>query len=373
MDRTDVLIVGAGAVGCATAYFLAKEGVEVTVLEGNTVAYGASGFAMGLLSPLSGAGIPGPLEELSQEGFRMHRDLAEELKEVSGVDYHAHSHDSLYLAFAQDRLQDLEALERYSGKVEGVSCRWLDGSQAVELEPRLSGNVVRALLVEGAWLLEAYDYTRALAQGAEKCGATIRHGRVQGLKRSGANIEVHMEDGSIEAQKVVLAMGPWTGAVQGWLGLPVPVYPLKGQILRLELPGTAFDYTLHYGSSYAGSKPDGTVWIGTTEETVGFDDQPTEEARARILREVARFLPVVEEGRLVRQTACLRPVTPDGLPIIGQVHGWDGVYMATGAGRKGILLSPSMALATAQLITRGKSELSVDIFSPTRFARIPAD
>ena len=372
MDRTDVLIVGAGAIGCGTAYFLAKEGVKVTVVEGNTVAYGASGYAMGLLSPLSGAGIPGPLEELSQEGFRMHRDLAEELKEVSGVDYNAHSRDSLYLAFIQDQLQDMEALERYSGKVEGVSCRWLDGSQVVELEPRVSNNVIKALLVSGTWLLESYDYTRALAQGAEKCGATIRHGMVQGLRRSGSNIEVRMEDGSIEAERVVLAMGPWTGAVQGWLGLSVPVYPLKGQILRLELPGPTLDCTLHHGGNYAGSKPDGTVWIGTTEETVGFDDQPTEEARAQILREVAYFLPVVEEGRLVRQTACLRPVTSDGLPIIGQVPGWDGVYMATGAGRKGILLSPSMALATTQLITRGECELSVDIFSPARFARIPA-
>ena len=372
MERTDVVIVGGGAMGCATAYFLAKAGIKVTVLESNAVAFGASGYAMGLLNPISGAGIPGPLEELSREGFMMHCDLAGELKEAGGIDYRAQRRDSIHPAFTDEDVRDLEAMARYSDRVEGVSCRWLDGPEVRSLEPRVSEGVSRALLLEGTLLLESHDYTQALARGAEKYGATIRQARVQGLKRSGDILEVGIEDGSIEAERVVLAMGPWAEAAQEWLGLPIPVYPLKGQILRLELPDPPLQRSLHHGDNYVGSKPDGLVWAGTTEEEEGFDDRPTEEARAKILREVVAFFPAVEQGRLVLQTACLRPVTPDGLPILGQVPGWDGVYLATGAGRKGILVSPSMARATAELITTGRSELAVDIFSPGRFVQAPS-
>ncbi|MCZ6535272.1 MAG: FAD-dependent oxidoreductase [Dehalococcoidia bacterium] len=370
METSDVVIVGGGAVGCATAYFLAKDGVKVTVLEKDTVAGAASGYAMGLLSPLSGAGIPGPLEELSLVGFLMHRDLVGELKEATGLEYHAHPKDSIYLAFSDEEAEALGAIEDYSSKVDGVSCRWLNGAEIRTFEPRVSEAVPRGLLVEGTWLLEADEYTRALAKGAEGYGAIFRENEVTGLKRSGGNLRVQTEGGVIEAEKVVLAMGPWTGAVQEWFDLPVPVSPLKGQILRMEIPGPPMRCSLHYNSNYAGSKPDGLVWIGTTEERVGFDDQPTEEAKVKIIKEVAIFFPPVTEGRLVRQTACLRPVSSDGLPIIGQVPGWDGVYLSTGAGRKGIILSPSMGKVTADLVAKGQSEISVDIFSPGRFMPI---
>lgn len=373
MDRTDVLIIGAGAVGCATAYFLAKEGLKVTVIESNTVAFGASGYAMGLLAPLSGAGIPGPLEELSLEGFRMHLKLADELMEASGIPYNAQARDSFYLAFTDDQLSDLESLERYSRKVEGISCHWMNGPEILELEPRVSNRVTKALLVKGTWLLDSYHYTRALAEAARKIDVTICHDKVHGLKKNGTTIQVITDNGLIETPKVVLSMGPWTGIAQEWLGLPVPVYPLKGQILHLELPGPNLDWTLHHGSNYAGSKSDGTLWIGTTEECMGFDDQPTVAAKDQILTEVASFFPAVQEGRLVNQTACLRPVTSDSLPILGEVPGWNGVYLSTGAGRKGILLSPAMALATTELVTTGRCKLSVDIFSPARFACTPAE
>ncbi len=367
MDTGDVIVIGGGAVGCAAAYFLAKDGARVTLLEKDAVASAASGYAMGLLSPLSGAGIPGPLEELSLQGFYAHRDLAAELKEATGVDYHARPQDSLNLAFSEEDARGLEVIADYCQKVDGVSSRWLDGSDVMALEPRISPSVWKGLLIEGAWLLDADLYTRALAEAARRLGADVRQARVTGLKRSGSNLSVQTSDGSLEAGSVVLALGPWAGDASSWLGVPVPISPLKGQILRMDIPGPPPACSLNYASNYAGAKADGLVWIGTTEERVGFDDRPTEEARAAILRSVAAFFPPVAEGTVARQTACLRPVAPDGLPIIGGVAGWDGVYLATGAGRKGIVLSPSMGRAAADLVLEGRSRLPVDAFSPARF------
>ena len=368
MDRTEIAIVGGGAIGCATAYYLAREGADVTLIESAAIAGAASGFAMGLLSPLSGAGIPGPLEELSREGFFMHRDLAGELRETTGVDYHAEPRDSIYLASTEQEAQALAALARYSQSIDGVTCQWVDTRGILELEPRVSPGVHGGLLVRGTWILEAYDYTMALAQAAELSGVKITYGKVRGLKRLLSGYQVQMDAEAIEAKKVVLAMGPWMGLAQRWLGIPIPINPLKGQILRIDLPGGPMRCTIHdENGNYAGSKPDGLVWIGTTEEQVGFDDEPTQEARQRILRDVATFLPAVKEAAVVKQTACLRPVSTDGLPIIGEAPGWRGVYLSTGAGRKGIILSPSMGLATAEMVMKGQSRFSLDIFSPARF------
>ena len=305
MKNSDIVIVGGGAVGCATAYFLAKAGAKVTVLEKEKVAYGASGYAMGLLSPLYGLGIPGPLEGLSLEGFLMHRQLAPELLETTGIDYHAHSKDSIYLAFSDGEAEGLKGIEAYSERVDGVSCRWLDGPAVMAVEPRVSQAVYRGMLVKGTWLLDADLYTQALAQGARAYGAEFRDDAAVGLKRLAKGATVQTGGGDIKADAVVLAMGPWTGEVEGWLGVPVPVSPLKGQILRMVVEGPPMECSIHYNSNYVGPKADGLVWVGTTEERVGFDNAPTEEARVSH----------IEGGRNLLSTGNFgQSGTSDGLP-----------------------------------------------------------
>ncbi len=370
MKNTDVIIVGGGAVGCATAYFLSKAGAKVTVIEKNRIAFGASGYAMGLLSPLYGQGIPGPLESLSLNGFLMHRQLVEELVDSTGVDYHAHTRDSIYLSLSDEDEENLKNIASYSGNVDGVSCQWLTGPELRDAEPRVTPAAERGMLVSGTWVLEADKYTEALVAGAKLHGATLLDQSVTGLERRSKGAVVQTDQGDIEADAVILAMGPWTGDAEKWLGVPVPVGPLKGQILRMDVGGPAMTCSIHYASNYAGPKADGLTWIGTTEERVGFDNEPTMEARQHIIQEVGEFFPPVLTGRVVRQTACLRPVAPDGLPVIGPVPGWEGVYLSTGAGRKGIILSPSMAKLTADMALGRTDEAAMAPFSPGRFSSI---
>ena len=177
-----------------------------------------------------------------------------------------------------------------------------------------------------------------------------------------------LESGEVSCEKLVLAMGPWMGQAASWLGFPVPITPLKGQILRLEVDGPPLEHAVYRGGGgYISSKSDGLVWAGTTEEEVGFDDHPTPEARVEIMKRTLEVMPELEGARVALQTACLRPVAEDGLPIIGTAPGWEGVYLATGAGRKGILLGAGMAKATADLVMRGRTPLPIAPFSPARF------
>lgn len=366
---TDVVIVGAGVVGCATAYLLARKGVKVTLIEKNDVGSCASGFAAGLLNPLHGHGIAGPLDTIAQASFRMHAGLIQDVKEETGVDPQPREIPSIWVAKRDDEVKELQELLQLAQRMEGFQARWLNGSDVRSLEPRVAGGVLGGVCVEGTMQVACYQYTLALARAAEKHGATIRLGDVEGLKHTGRDVSgVRAEGELVACGRVVLAMGPWTVQSEQWLGIRVPVSPLKGQILRLEQAGRPLEHEFYWsGGGYVSPKADGLVWAGTTEEQVGFDDQPTPEARDAIMRDATEIIPALAEARLALQTACLRPASVDGLPILGEVTGWEGVYLATGAGRKGILLAPIMAQAIADMITTGRTALPVQPLSPGRF------
>ena len=207
-----------------------------------------------------------------------------------------------------------------------------------------------------------------MAGAAERLGATIRHGNVMGLNRQGPKVtSVEIEGETLACDRVVVATGPWSGAAGSWLGVKIDVRPLKGQILRLRAPGAPFHCSIGWAANYATTKPDGLLWTGTTEEDVGFDESPTASGRDSIMRSLLKMIPSLTEAQLVQQTACVRPLSSDGLPVLGPVEGWEGVYIATGAGRKGILLGPAMGRATADMITKGSPDIPTEALGHGRF------
>ena len=369
-ESAEVVIVGGGIVGCATAYFLAKQGVRATLLEREAVGSCASGFAAGLLNPLNGVGIPGPLEPLTLESYRMHLGLTVEVKAETGIDPESRDMSCIWLAFDEAETAEFDGRFQLAERVDSFSGRRLDTRELASLEPRISPQVVGAMCLEHIRQVSSYQYTMALATAAEKHGATVRQATVRGLTQANGRVSgVLLNDGQISSDRVIIAMGPWTGEVTDWLGLAVPVGPLKGQIVRLDLPGSPLKHVLYRsGGGYIAPKPDGTIWTGTTEERVGFDNEPTPEARQGIMKAAIEVMPALADAKVVLQTACLRPVSEDGLPIIGGVPGWDGLYLATGAGRKGILLAPAMAQAVVDLVVSGRTDHPIGAFSPGRFS-----
>jgi glycine/D-amino acid oxidase-like deaminating enzyme len=168
----------------------------------------------------------------------------------------------------------------------------------------------------------------------------------------------------------VLALGPWSAEASDWIGVPINVRPLKGQILRLQAPGPAIECSVGWGHHYATTKTDGLVWAGTTEEEAGFDEESTDAARDEIGAALLRMLPAMADAQVVHQTACLRPVASDGLLVLGRVPALDQVYVATGGGRKGILYGPAMGQAIADLVLARDPHVALDAFAPGRFASV---
>ena len=369
--NTDVVIIGGGAAGCSAAYYLSLAGVKATVVEREGIGTQASGFSAGGLNPLEGTNIPGPLGPLAIESFRMHRQLWSELKDSTGIDYEGRVIDLVKVAFQDSDLPEMEESLRLfnAAQDDGFSAQWLERQELLELESRISPAAIKGLFARGNAALDSYKYTLALAQAAQAKGAQFPSGTVRGLRTSGGQVTgVLLEGQELGCGQVVLAAGPWSREAEAWLNISLPVDPLKGEILRLELPGGPLSQDFSGGGGSLHPKPDGLVWCGTTEEWLGFDKNISESARQSIMRGVTTLMPQIADARLSLQTACLRPVTPDWLPIIGRAPGWDNVYLTTGAGKKGILLSPAMGKATADLITEGQASLSIESCNPQRFA-----
>jgi glycine oxidase len=358
VSKYDAVIVGGGIAGCLTAYLLAKEGLKVTVLEADSVGSHASGFAFGEMGDLEGAGIPDPLLDFSLWCNRRHRTLAEELKEVSGIDDQFRNIKRITLALDEDDARHLKGALDWQQKVKDYNPQWLEASEVLKVEPRVNPECLGGVYVENASSVEPYRYTLAAAQAAERLGVEIVLRRVNGLLMQGDRCSgVTLDNGQIQGDIVVLALGPWSGLASQWCGVNVPVIPLKGQMLRLRHPGEPLKSSLHYGMSYASSKPDSLIWAGTTEERVGFNEETTPAARDKIMGELLNIAPYLSEAELVQQTACLRPWSDDGMPIVCRVPGWQNLYLGTGAGRKGILWSTGMCHGLVDLILGRRSQV----------------
>ena len=363
-----VVIVGGGVVGLSVAYFLGRAGVASTVLERDTIGSHASGFALGGLSPVTGSGVDPVLEAMAFDGMRIHAELGAELPAETGLDTEYGHKPLLTLAFDEAEVRaGVAAVERQQ-QYDGYSVRWLEQREARAIEPRISDDALGGVHVEGSARVDPYRFSLALAAAAERLGVSIRKGEVTGLEQqSGRVTGVSVGGETLPCEQVVIASGPWSVDASEWLGFRLHVGPLKGQILRLRVPGPPLECTVGWNGNYATSKPDGLLWAGTTEEEVGFDETPTEEARDLILASLDRLLPSLGDVDLVRQTACLRPVTPDRLPLLGHAPGVEGVFVATGAERKGILFGPSMGRITADILTTGASDIPTAAFAPARF------
>jgi glycine oxidase len=230
------------------------------------------------------------------------------------------------------------------------SGRWLDAAECGKLEPALSQEALGAMLIEHAHLTPP-RFVRALARAAAAHGAEI----CEGTPATGFRIEgeqaraVRTTNVDIPADWIVIAAGPWSREVASTAGVDVEVRPQRGQLAALDPGPIILRRSVFWSHGYLVPKGDGTIIAGGTEEDAGFDDRPTVDGVATLLRLAARLVPALASASLQRVWAGLRPVTPTGEPIVA-TSAVGNVVVATGHHRKGILLAPLAARQVADLI-----------------------
>ena len=371
-SATDVVIIGGGIAGCSAAYYLAQNGITSTIIEREDIASQASGYNAGGLNPLEGYGWPDPLLPMALQSFRLHQELWRQIPEETGIDYHGRFSSILKVAFAEDELPDLrDTLATFNGTTEpGFSAEWLEREDVLAMEPRVSPDIIGGVRAVGNGALDGQEFTQALAAAAVNRGSNVVSTSAIGLRLGNGRVEsVVTSDGEISCAALLIAAGPWCRTAEQWLDIAIPVDPLKGQIIRLQPDGPGLAYELIGAGSSMYAKTDGLIWCGATEEEAGFDLSLTEEAREQILKNAVRLVPSLANATIAKHTACLRPVTPDWVPIVGPAPGWDNVYISAGGQKKGILLGPAMGKGVADLIASGQSDISLKGCDPGRFTR----
>jgi glycine/D-amino acid oxidase-like deaminating enzyme len=366
-SNTDVIVIGGGIAGCSAAYFLATDGLSVTLIEKDGVAAHASGFAFGVLLPPVFDDPADPTSALMRESMRLHLEIATELVEAGE---HVRREKAAVLLAGDDQTADqFREIYRSRGSLAG-DVRWLEYGELTHIEARLSPDVQGGVYLGRAAEIDPFQFSNALWSSAKHRGATMVKAEVSAIRVDGdAGVTVIAGGESYHAEKVIVAAGPWSSRLLAEVGATVPVTPLKGQIVRLNAPGPEIRVSLWWGDgNYAASKPDGLLWCGTTEESVGFDEETDAPAREAILSSAKSVLPFLEDATVVQQTACLRPVSADGLPIVGALREDSRIVMATGGGRNGIALGPGLGKAAAEIASGRESAFDISRLGPSRFS-----
>lgn len=377
----DAIVIGGGITGCATAYYLSSNDLSVALIEKDSLAAHASGFAFGSLHTRFEPPPAGPpIEWFRSEAIDLHHELAQTLPEITGTDYHFKEKAALVLAFddmdvAQLKPTGAAAFLRDDWPADRQDVRWLAYGELSHIDARVSTDVIGALYLGGQTEISPGELTRSLWAAAEKNGATLINTEASNINvRNGSVTGVTSVEGvTYPTNAVVLAAGAWSLNLikqsEGTAHLNLPVMPLKGEILRYDLGDEPpVPVSLWWGSDYASSKPDGLLYVGTTHDNAGFNEQPSDLGRDEIRTSAERALPFLATKKIAKQTACLRPASPDGSPIIGNMPDIEGLVVATGAGPIGIELGPAIGKLAAD-IAMGENGLGTKYagFSPERF------
>ena len=369
-QATDVVIIGGGVSGCSIAYQLSKAGVRVTVLERAEVAAEASSAAAGLLAP--GGVLTGPAagRELFLASWSITADVIAEIEEASGIQVEYQQTGALHTITNADE----EAQERKYARVwqdYGLAVTWLKGAEVREYEPLLNPSIDAALYIPHATSIRPRLVTQAYAEAARRQGADIREQtEVTGFEHSSGKVTgvQTAQGGTIGCDSVIVATGAWSEQIGDWLGLNIPVFPARGQILSLKQPAKPLKHTIFGEDLYVVPKVDNTIYVGATIERVGFDKSNTAGGLAWLLSRAIRLLPELEHAALERIWAGLRPLSKDSYPILGKAPGWQNVILATGHGAGGFELSAITGKTIAELITTGHVSAVIQPFGLERFS-----
>ena len=364
---SDFLILGGGVIGLSVAYHLSRQGASVTVLDANEPGQ-ASSAAAGMLAPLAEASEPGPFLDLALDSLRRYPAFVAALRDAGGDDLNLQGPGMLRVA--RTEAEDAALCRALSWQPPlGLPLHRLTGTEARCLEPGLGREVQAALLspqekhIEPRLLLAALTVA-CRAQGVEM----IAHSPATGLEISVGRVHAVLSGTARHTSgTLVLAAGAWSRALGQQLDFDIPVAPLRGQILALGPQSPApFAHTLYTHGAYLVPRADGRIVAGATEEWAGFTVATDDASTAGLRAEASSLVPALADWPLQSAWAGLRPVSADGLPLLGCVPGWDNVHVATGHGRNGILLTPiTGALMAAHLLHDAPLPAA---FDPARFS-----
>jgi len=366
----DVVVVGAGIVGSAVGWELARRGARTAILDARGPGGGTTQASAGVLAPYIEAPGGGPLHDLTVRSLALFDTFIDNLRRETSVPLEYRRCGTLEIASDKIAMERLTALGTWA-RAAGVEAQWMDARDMAAAEPALAP-AVGCLLVPAHGYVAVPQLIASLTDAATRRGATIAIERVDRVETNDDGVVVTTSSGTRRAPVVVIAAGSWSSRVRATrlgtvIGASPPVKPIRGQLVRLRWNGPALSRVLWSERCYVVPWTDGTVLVGATVEDVGFDERSTAAGVRDLLDAACELLPCARGATFLDARAGLRPATPDGLPIIGRRAETPSIVYATGHYRNGILLSPLTAQLVADLVLDHRTDHAMAVTSPSRF------
>ena len=368
---SDVVVVGAGVIGLAIAWRAAQRGMSVVVVDPSPGS-GASSAAAGMLAPVTELHYAErALLDLTLDSAMRYPDFVGELQAATGHDVGYRQCGTVSVGWMGSDLAALRDLADFQ-RTLGLTVEMLSAAELRRLEPLLAPGLPGGVLASGDHQVEPSALVAALFTAATAAGAQLVEQRVASLRVDGdAVVGVDLADGvALPAAQTVLACGAWATSLPLPGETALPVRPVKGQTLHLSGDPGALSHVVRGDVRgvpvYLVPRVDGRVVIGASSEEVGFDVRPRAGVVHDLLRDAQALLPSVAEMELVEVRTGLRPGTPDNAPLLGSI-GVDGLVIATGHHRNGVLLAPVTADGVADQLETGTPPTAWKPFDPLRF------
>lgn len=372
----DVVIVGAGVIGCSIAYYLANlsgKKIKIVVLDKGGIGEEASAGAAGMLAAQIETDAPGPFLNLCLQSRALFSGLREELLKDGGVDIEYLSSGILSLAFSEEEAESQQKRISWQKNL-CLDCEWLSPAEIGERLPFLRKEPLGGFWSPQDGQVSSNRLTMAFAESSKKLGVEFYENEEVGELHLKTNqiVSLQTKTRCFSANHYIFSAGSWTGKIFQNL---VPVSPVKGQILIFQTPKNMLQWE---APIFCGNTPDGIhcylvpkkdrhLYLGATAENRDFDKSENRKATKSMAEYVAELFPEVTAASLKGAWVGLRPDTPDHLPVLGVHPNIKNVLVASGHYRNGILLAPITGKIFAELILKGKSSFPIEPFSPSRF------
>jgi glycine oxidase len=366
MKKFDAAVAGGGVIGAAIALELARAGMRVGVFDRQQPGQEASWASAGILSPAPESPGMIAMVPLGKKSLSMYPEFVAQVEEISGRNTGFRAKGTLEALFSADTKAELSTIIALHHGL-GLKAEPLRAEDARELEPALSEEVEAAVLRPEECSVDNRALTTAVLEAARRSGAEIfSDASVKAIWREGNRCGgLILQNEKVEAKWTIVAAGSFSAAIEGVTAY-APVRPAKGQMVSLRADEVKMQRVLWSEHIYLVPRNDGRILAGATVEYVGFDKRTTAGGVEKILSAAIELAPGLANARIEETWAGLRPDTPDHLPILGPTD-LDGLLIATGHFRSGILLTPITARLIREWITEQRVSADWDRFTPLRF------
>ncbi len=357
--QRDLMVIGGGVIGLTAAYFLARDGVRVTIIDKGELGREASWAGAGIIPPGNLDVAETPLDRLRALSAAMFGPLSAELRERIGIDNGYRVCGGVELASGIDD-SVVKAWQR-----ETIQFEKIPGAELSRIEPAFSATLEDGYFLPAMAQVRNPRHVRALIAACAALGVELLPG-VPVLRlhpdRAGTIRAVETPSGSLPARRFLLAAGAWTDRLLEPLGRRSAIAPIRGQMVPFRADQPIFKTILLQGKRYLVPRDDGRVLAGSTEEEAGYIKQTTDAAIAGLATLALRWVPALEQVAIETTWAGLRPGSPDGLPTLARHPDFGNLFLAAGHFRAGIQLSPATGKVMAELLQDLPTSVRLDDF-----------